>query len=244
MTAIQSKPLPDYQTRVTSLLMFTENSMGCPGVIRGTITDGKVSELHPVSSEYLKEHIELISGNQKMKIEKTLRCLPSDVRYYNPVGRYAGVVLTHKPSLQTIKILLPDGITEKSVQYEFPYLLLIFNARGEMALYYYFEEIVDSTPLYAPALPNFGGNVTACWGTVKKPKIAELDLKRLKAVLWSAVFGATYTHHSNQKVFAEMLAGEKITRYKTNKHMGTPVDGFKSAVNKHIGLGTLNLFDY
>lgn len=174
-----------------------------------------------------------------MEFKNILRCLPSDVRYYNEYGKFAGVVLTHEPSLQTLNLV--DNGVEKQVQYEFPYLVLTYNSSKEMNLYFAYEPISERTPLYYPALPNFGSQSLACWGNVKQPDITKVDLRKLKAVLWDVVFKAIYAGHSNTKVYNEMKAGKPIKKYATNRGMGDPKESFKSAVNKHIGM---DLFNY
>lgn len=110
-----------------------------------------------------------------------------------------------------------------------------------MDLYFAYEKVTEKTPLYNPALPNYGSGSTACFGNVKHPEMDKLSAKGLKAALWAAVFKATYTCHSNSKVFGEMKVGIRIKKYSNNKEMGNPVGIFRNIVNTNIGM---DLFNY
>ena len=184
----------------------------------------------------------MISENKKISYQDTLRVLPHDVRYYNPYGTHAGVVLVMEPSLQTLKI--DAGASVKEVQYDFPYLVLLYNAQQQLHLFFAYEPVTEKTPLYHPILPNFHGHSLACFGNVKRPAIDSGDLKKLKAKLWAVIFNCIYTGHSSTGIAGQMAKGERIAEYATNKKAGNPVQSFKSAVNTHVGQATLNLFQY
>jgi hypothetical protein len=155
------------------------------------------------------------------------------------LGKFAGVVMVKKPSIQTLSLI--DGKGVKQVQYDFPYLVLMYHSVDILNLYFAYEEVTEKTPLYNPALPNFGSGSTTCFGSVKKPNMEDLSLKELKSALWAVIFKAVYAGHSNTKVFEEMKLGQRIKKYSNNKEMGNPIGIFKGIVNTNFGM---NLFDY
>lgn len=147
-----------------------------------------------------------------------------------------------EPSLQTLKI--DTGAAIREVQYDFPYLVLLYNSKLELRLFFAYEPITEKTLLYHPVLPNFHGNSLACFGNVKRPVIDCNDLRKLKAKLWAVIFNCIYTGHSSIGIAGRMSTEDRISDYATNKSTGNPVQSFRSAVNTHVGQATLNLFKY
>lgn len=234
------KNLPGYQVKATSLLIFTENSMGCPGVVRASVKGGRVSEFLPVSSDYLKRRVDILSGNEIVKQEKTLRILTPDVLYYNEYGQHAGIVMVRQPCEAWISVQKNESIHK--VQYSFPYLVLMYDSSSHLHLYFAYEPPGPNTDLYDPMLPNFFGAAQACLGSVKVPPVSGTSLDKLKDALWKAIFKATYTGHSGMDVYKEMTTQRSLSKY-ARLNPGMKTGGkMRKLVKQNITHGIIDLY--